>query len=232
MKILITGVSSGVGYACVKYFLAQGHEVIGVSRSAEGVFKEQAYHAYNVDFSAVQQLECTFKHIIKVHSDIDILLCNAGFGQFAQLEQFSFTQMQKLMNVNFMAHALLIKLLLPQLRKQAQAKLVTIGSECALSGSKLSSMYSASKFAFRGFLQSIRKEVSKDDVAVSLINPGLIKTSFYDGLSFKPGDRQENAISVDQIVNSVAFICQLENNAVVEEINILPLQNVVQRTGR
>ena len=229
MKILITGVSSGIGYLVAQRFLNRDFDVVGICRHAENIFNCTNYYGYNVDFSKNSKLEFLFKNIHKSHFDINVILCCSGFGHFAPLEQFSFSQMQALMNVNFMSHALLIRTLLPSLRGRVNSKIIAIGSECALVGNKLSSFYSASKFALRGFLQSVRKELAKDQVSVSLINPGLTNTAFYDSLYFKPGSGRENSIEPLQIVDIIDLTIKLDNNMVMEEINILPMKNIIKR---
>ena len=103
-----------------------------------------------------------------------------GYGHFAELEQFSFAAMQKMMNVNFLSQALLVKTFIADLKKRQNAKIIFIGSECSLSGQKKGSMYCASKFALRGFSQSLRQECRGSNVAVSLINPGMVDTAFFD----------------------------------------------------
>ena len=59
-----------------------------------------------------------------------------------------------------------------------------MGSESALEGKKMGSLYSAAKFGLRGFAQSVREECRNSDVRVSIVNPGLVRTPFFENLNF------------------------------------------------
>lgn len=229
MKILITGASSGIGYAATERLLANGHHVIGLSRKAENLFHNKYYEGFAIDLAKVNALEAAYKALLQQHPTIDAIICAAGFGQFAALEQWSTGQMQTIMQVNFLSQAQLIKTFLPQMKKKSGGKIIAIGSECALEGHKRATLYSASKFALRGFLQSLRKECAANDIAVSLINPGLVNTAFYDALSFSPGEAPSNAITAAQVAKLIETLINSENNMVVEEINLQPMKKVIKK---
>ena len=57
--------------------------------------------------------------------------------------------------------------------------IIVLGSEAALRGAKKGSIYAASKFALRGFLQALREEVSSSGIRITLINPGMVRTTFF-----------------------------------------------------
>ncbi len=229
-KVLISGSSSGIGKAIAEKALHTNHAVVGLARSHEKFNPDDKnYHTYSIDFSKTNDIEHNLKSIHKQHSDINTIICCAGFGHFHELEQFSFAKMQEIMNVNFLSQAILIKTFLPDLKKQDNSKVIILGSECALEGQKKASMYCASKFALRGFAQSLRKECASAGVAVTIINPGLVETPFYDDLQFKPGDAHDNAIQPEQIANTIAMLIDLDNNCVFEELALQPMKKVVQR---
>lgn len=226
-KILITGASSGIGREITQTLLEKGETVIGVSRSHP--HEHINYKPYCIDLAKVDALEPLYKNIAAQHSDIDAIICCAGYGHFVSLEEFSFDEMKNLFNVNFLSQALLIKTLLPQLKQREGAKIIAIGSECALSGQKKGTLYCASKYALRGFMASLREECRQRNVAVSLINPGMVDTPFFDKLDFCFGDQSANAIAVKQVSDMVMLLLSLENNCVVEEINCQPMKKVIKK---
>ncbi len=225
-KILVTGSSSGIGAAITQALLTQGKTVVGLCRHHP--YQAENYQGYSVDFNAVSTLQAFYQSLLVTHSDIDAIICCAGYGHFVSLEEFSFEAMQSMMNVNFLSQALLIKTFLPELKKRQGAKIIVIGSECALSGQKKGTLYCASKHALRGFVHSLREECRQREVAVSMVNPGMVATPFFDRLAFCPGKDKENAITAAQVASMVEMLLSLENNCVVEEINCQPMKKVIQ----
>lgn len=227
MKILISGSSSGIGRAITEKLLDQGHTVVGLARNHQKFQPAvERYIPYSVDFSKTKELPHGLNQIYRNHPLIDIIICSAGYGQFGELEQFSYTDMQRLMDVNFLSQAMLIKTWLPTMKKQNSGKVIVVGSEAALQGTSKGSLYCASKFALRGFCQSLRAECKRSSIAVSLINPGFVQTPFFNTLSFKPGDDPSHAISTTQLVKTIQFILETPSECVIEEINLQPLNKV------
>ena len=222
MKIFITGASKGIGKELALDFLEQGDEVVGLSRSLN--IEHKNYFHYESDLKKLDS--GIYKEIAKEQQDLDVIIINAGYGVFKELEQFSDIELVELMNVNFINQAILLKYLLPNLKKNKKGKIIFIGSEAALQGAKKGSIYAASKFALRGFAQSLRAECNVQNITVSLINPAMVKSDFYDELSFRHGERKENYIEVSEVVEAVNFV--LGGNSNVDEINITALSKVVR----
>ena len=226
-KILITGSSSGIGMAAAESFLSKGHEVIGISRRIPQALTENlSYTHYQIDLSKLNDLKKKFKEITEKHPDLSIVILNAGMGLFKEIDQISTHDIIKVVNVNLVSQMILLNLLVKNLRKISNAKIIFIGSEAGLSGSKKSSIYSATKFAIRGFAQSLQKDLSNTNIQVNLLNPGAIETEFYNNLNFIPGGHNNNSISVKQITDLINFIIEQKNNFYFEEINLKQIQRV------
>ena len=88
--------------------------------------------------------------------------------------------------------------------------------------------YCASKFAVRGLAQALRDECSKSGVSVSIINPGMVKTDFFDELPFSHGDEEDNYLLPEDVADAIALIINARGSSVIDEINLSPLKNVVQ----
>jgi 3-hydroxy acid dehydrogenase / malonic semialdehyde reductase len=231
MKVIISGSSSGIGRALTLKLLEQGYQVIGLARNHRKFNPENPrYQTYDIDFSDLKAAEIILKQIYAQHSSVDAIISNAGYGRFGALEQFSITQICDLMNVNFTSQVLLIKTFLPAFKRRKAGKIILMGSESALAGAKQGSIYCASKFALRGFAQSLRAECRSAGIAVTLINPGLVNTPFFDGLHFTPGSAAENAIQPEDVAQTIAHLLQLENHYLIEEINLQPMQPTIEFT--
>ncbi len=227
--VLVTGASSGIGRAVARRLIAQGHHVIGVSRD---VLRFSTMHPgfspVELDLARLNDVQTAGQAWQQAFPQLDAVVFAAGYGQFGGLEQFSLQQIERLMTVNFTAQACLTRVLLPRLKQKPHSNLIYIGSEAALSGSRNGSIYCASKFALRGFTQALRDECGKSGVRVSLVNPGMVDTPFFEMLSFTPGSEPEQALTAPQVADAVLFILNSSRYCAVDEMNLSPLNKVIE----
>ena len=228
-KVLVTGSSDGIGRSITVSLLNSGAKVIGLARDHSKFNPEtKNYIKYKTDFSNEEILLNTIAKIIKDHKDLDCLVSNAGFGKFGTLETFSTKEINDFIFTNLTSHMILTNKILPHLKKIRKGNIIFIGSESALKGGKNGSLYSAAKFGLRGFSQSIREESCSKNIHVSLINPGMVRTSFFNNLDFMPGEDKSNAIEPDDIGKIIIDILSTRNGSVIEEINLSPLKKVIK----
>ena len=228
-KVLVTGSSDGIGRSITLSLLKSGAKVIGLARDHSKFNPEtKDYIKYKTDFSNEEILLNTITKIIKDHKDLDCLVSNAGFGKFGTLETFSAKEINDFIFTNLTSHMILTNKILPHLKKIRKGNIIFIGSESALKGGKNGSLYSAAKFGLRGFSQSIREESCSKNIHVSLINPGMVRTSFFNNLDFMPGEDKSNAIEPDDIGKIIIDILSTRNGSVIEEINLSPLKKVIK----
>ncbi|MCF6252051.1 MAG: SDR family oxidoreductase [Methylococcaceae bacterium] len=227
--ILVTGASSGIGRAVAKKLLQQGHVVIGTSRHCRQFDTPHKNFSFiEIDFSLLDQISTKIKTIEKTHPELDTIIFSAGYGQFGSLEQFSCQQIEQLITVNFTSQAVITRALIPGLKRKAHSNLIYIGSEAALKGSRKGSIYCASKFALRGFTQALREECGNSSIRISLINPGMVNTAFFESLTFQPGDNESHALLPEDIAETVNYILNSNQNMVIDEINLNPANKVIK----
>lgn len=227
--ILVTGASSGIGRAIARNLLQQGHHVIGVSRDS-GKFVRQMdnFIPVQLDLTQLKKLPQEIRELEQAFPEIDAAVFCAGRGQFGSVEEFSFAQIEDLMTLNFTSQAFLVRALLPALKRKNYSDLIFIGSEAALKGSRKGAIYCAAKFAVRGFTQALREECGKSNVRVCLINPGMVKTAFFEQLAFEPGDHRSNFIEPEDVAEAVSYVLNSRGQIVIDEINLSPLNKVVK----
>ena len=227
--ILVTGSSSGIGYEITSKLLDLGAKVIGIARNHDkSNLENKNYTTYNCDVSVHEKLEILMKQILKNHPQINCLISNAGYGNFGPLENFSTLQINNFLSTNLTSHLIITKLLLPHFKRNKMGDIIFIGSESGLLGAKNGSLYCTAKFGLRGFTESLSKDVSKKNIRVSIINPGMVRTDFFENLNFEPGNNEENAISIKDISSTVAYILTLSRNTVVDEINLSPIKKAIK----
>jgi len=226
---MITGASRGIGRAISENLIEQGATVIGIARDFSSWHKQpKGLATIALDLSELDQLPKRIKTITKEHPDIDGIIFNAGFGRFGSLEEFSPKQIRDLVDLNLTSQILLARELLPAMKRQRRGDLIFIGSEAALSGRRKGAVYCATKFAIRGFAQSLREECSASGIRSTIINPGMVKTSFFDKLPFEPGEAQENYILPTDIAHAVVTILSARPGTCFDEINLSPQKKVVR----
>lgn len=226
-NVLITGASSGIGLATAKILLEEGCRVIGIARRKPELEHPQ-FTSISLDLANSKTLPSHLETIVKEYPEIDAIIGNAGKGHFANLEELSYAKIQEVLDLNFLSQAFLAKAFLPSLKLKPRADFIFIGSEAALQGKKKGTIYCASKFALRGFSQALREECASSKVRVSLIQPGLARTPFYQNLSFEPASEPHSALEPEDVAACIKMILQLESRAVCEEILISPLKKSIQ----
>lgn len=226
MTALVTGSSSGIGYTTAIKLLENGYKVIGIARSSAEI-THQNYTHYRFDLRKCQTQKPFLIQLVETHPDIDTLILNAGIGHFGSLEQLTGKQIAESIELNIASPITLTKILLPTLKKKTKAHIVFLGSEAALKGAKGSTIYSASKFALRGFALSLSKELQKTSVRVTLVHPGLTRTKFHEKTFFEPGPEKDHALQAIDIAESIIFILSTPCHVCIEEHQINPKKNVV-----
>jgi 3-hydroxy acid dehydrogenase/malonic semialdehyde reductase len=219
---LITGASSGIGQATSRLLMAQGYRVIGISRRGQvAEFQNDRFSAVALDLARLDQLESRIGELVE-SSVIDCFIHAAGQGHFGSIEQFSVAQIETSMRVNLTSAMVICRSLVPALRRRGKGRIIFIGSESALHAGKKGGLYCAAKYGLRGFSQSLREDCSNDGIQVSLVNPGMVRSPFFDELSFEPAAASENAIAVDDVAEIIWQILQSSPDIVIDEVNLSP----------
>jgi len=231
--VLVTGHSKGIGLAITEAVLQAGHRVLGVSRSQ--IEHKDNLHQYSVDLTDLGAIDTLAKSLTRSSSpdnrinSPDAIVCNAGAGQFGALENFSAEQIQQSIHLNLISPLILVRALLANLKQHKRSDIVFIASESAVQAGRFGSIYSAAKFGLRGAAQSLRAECASANCHVGIVNPGMVKTAFFDALSFEPGDQWQHSLHANDVATAVMTMLNSPDNAVLEEINVRPLQHVVQK---
>ncbi len=226
---LITGSSSGIGKAVAEYFLKKGMRVIGLARDqSKFTWGDGNFIPITIDLSNSTDLSNLLKDILKQHPNVSTLVSNAGYGDFRALENFSISQIQQFINVNLLSHIIVCQTLVSHMKSQGEGDIFLMGSEAALIGKKKSTLYSAAKFGLRGFAQSLKEEAGTSGVRVCLINPGMVRSSFFNGLTFEPAEAFNNAIEPEDIAKIIFDLQSLRAGTIIEEINLSPASKSIR----
>ncbi len=183
---VITGASSGIGRALAVRFAQEKIAGISISDVNENGLTETAemvdklgvaVSAHLVDTSKLAEIERLKTEVLAKHGRATHLINNAGVGLIGTFEQISLEDFEWLMSINFWGVIYGCKVFLPVLREQESAHIVNISSVFGLVAPPEQTAYCSSKFAVRGFTESLRHELEDTNVRVSSVHPGGIKTN-------------------------------------------------------
>lgn len=181
--VWITGASSGIGSALVKEFAKENATLILTSRSlskleltAKMCGNAQVY-VLPADLAEIDKLSALANKAFECTGQIDLLINNAGISQRSLAIETSLAVDRKIFELNYFSAIALTKLVLPKMSQRKIGQIAVISSISGKFGFPLRTAYSASKHALQGFFESLRAEVKKDSIGVSIISPGRVQTN-------------------------------------------------------
>jgi NADP-dependent 3-hydroxy acid dehydrogenase YdfG len=217
---LITGASSGIGEATARAAAASGYRLVLAARSAgkldqlaEELGGAERALAVQCDVTEWEEQEAMVMSALEAYGRLDVAFANAGFGASRGFLAESPEHWRSMVLTNVYGVALTIRATLPAL-KETQGHLVLTGSVAgrrALAGS----LYSATKWAVTAIGESARQELNGTGVRVTLIEPGMVDTPFFD-------NRPSGALSPDDIARTVLFAVSQPPHVDVNEILVRP----------
>ena len=184
--VWITGASSGIGEALVYEISRKGAKVIISSRRKQELSRVknncQNCNLDNIqiiplDLSQIETLADKAQQAENCFGKIDVLINCAGIGQRASVVETKVSVAKMIMEVNFWGTVALTKLVLPQMLANQSGHIVVISSLAGICSTPNRSTYAASKHALHGYFDALRAEVFQENIRVSLICPGYIKTN-------------------------------------------------------
>ncbi len=183
---VITGAGSGIGQALALRFAQEGIAGVAIADLNEKGLEETfsmvektgvAVSKHVVDVSKLAEIQRFADEVIAKQGRATHLVNNAGVGVLGTFQQLSLEDFEWLMNINFWGVVYGCNVFLPILLKQDSAHIVNISSVFGMIAPPEQTAYCASKFAVRGFTESLRHELQETNVRVSSVHPGGIKTN-------------------------------------------------------
>ena len=173
--VLITGASTGIGYATALLLRARGYRVFGASRNpiqagASGI------DMVALDVTSDESVTTGVETVLERAGRIDILINNVGYVLLGSAEETSLTELTAQLDTNFLGAVRVTRAVLPHFRAQRHGKIINISSLGGLAALPYSSAYAASKFALEGYSEALRHELRSFGVYVSLVEPSNVRT--------------------------------------------------------
>ncbi|MGA2603349.1 MAG: SDR family oxidoreductase [Verrucomicrobiia bacterium] len=180
---LITGTSSGIGRAATNFFAGKGWNVVATMRRPTAEADWTGLDNVLVTRLDVQDLASIRQAIeagIARFGRIDVLINNAGFGQYGLFEAISREKIQEQFDVNVFGVMDVTRAILPHFRENRGGVIINISSGAGIFTLPMISLYCASKFALEGFSEALSYELASQNIAVKIIEPhgGVTSTNF------------------------------------------------------
>lgn len=224
--VWLTGASSGIGEALAYQLAANGAKLI-LSARREQELQRVAEHCQQeyktevrillLDLSKPNTLKNKAQQALNFYGKIDIIIHGSGVTQRSTVSETQIDVERYIMEVNFFGAIALTKVILSQWQQEKSGHLIIISSLVGKFGTPLRSTYAASKHALHGYFDSLRAEVWRDNIQVTLICPGYINTNISlnaltaNGQTWNKKDQnQTKGISSEKCAQSI--IKAMKNN--------------------
>ncbi|MGB0885995.1 MAG: SDR family NAD(P)-dependent oxidoreductase [Chitinophagales bacterium] len=182
--VWVVGASSGIGEGLIKQLSKENCKIVLSARrknELERISLENNLHNQNslilpLDISKNKTFKPAIETIISKFKSIDVLILNAGIAHKSYAEETLEEVDRRIMEVNFMGNIQLTKQVIPFLKSQNQATIAITSSILGEIGLPLVSTYCASKHAVNAYFESLRFELEKYKINISILSPGFINT--------------------------------------------------------
>ena len=216
---LVTGSSSGIGFETSLALAREGYFTYATMRDLtksaeiENIAKDEelSLKVIQLDVDDEQSVDYAVKSIMDEKGRVDVLVNNAGWGIWGTAEDVSLDEFREQFETNFFSVVRMIQKVAPIMRKQGSGDIINISSVAGRIGFPVSTAYISSKFALEGLSESIRFELGQFGVNVIIIEPGVIKTNFFDSMkTAKKADEGETYRDITlKVITGVKMMAEM-----------------------
>ena len=205
--VVVTGTSTGLGYATAVALARAGHKVVATMRDPGRAPDLQSLASKErlpitvaaLDVDSDSSVTEGMAKILAAHGPIDVLVNNAGIGALGSVEETPIGEVRQTMETNFFGSLRCIQAVLPGMRARQDGHIINVTSVAGRLASAGQSAYCASKFALEALSESLAAEVKPFNIRVAIVEPGVIQTPIFGKIgdlsrATYPGARRMNAI--------------------------------------
>ncbi len=210
----VTGASRGMGRELVEQVLARGDRVAATLRRPEQLDDLAARHGDRLwvralDVTDTARVRAVADEAFAAHERIDVVVSNAGHGVFATAEDLTDAQIDQLIATNLTGSIQLARAVVPHLRAQGGGLLMQMSSMGGQLAFPAFSLYHVTKWGIEGFFEALAAEVAPFGIRTTLIEPGMVRTGFFDAATrvpvsapYRGGPADQEPIPVEEMTDS------------------------------
>ncbi len=177
---LVTGASSGIGEATTRMLAAEGYHVLAAARNMDKLeaMRSERIEPLRLDVTDSESVAAAVAHIESTCGRIDVLVNNAGYGNWGLVEGTSLDMARRQFEVNVFGAMAVVQGVLPMMRRQRGGRIIQLASVVSHISPPVVGWYAASKHAIKALMDALRLEVKPLGIHVVLVEPGTIATGF------------------------------------------------------
>ena len=180
--VLVTGCSTGIGRAIAEELLRQGHTVWATARKPDTLTElaDRGARVTGLDVTDEASMAAAVAEVEAAHGSVGTLVNNAGFGEYGAVEEVDMDKVRAMFETNVFGLARMCQLVLPGMRRAGRGRIVNIGSMGGRFTFPMGGYYHATKYAVEALTDALRVEVKQFGIDVSLVEPGVTRSSFVE----------------------------------------------------
>ena len=216
---LVTGSSSGIGLETSLALARDGFYTFATMRDVskdEKIKKMIGNENLNIEIlqlnvDSEESVNSAINMVMEKKGQIDVLINNAGYGMWGTVEDVSIDEFKEQFETNFFAIIRLIHKIAPIMRNQGSGNIVNVSSVAGRIGFPVSPAYISSKFALEGLSESLRFELMPFGVNVIIIEPGVIKTNFFDSMKLAEKAQRDSTYKeiTEKVISGVKMMAEM-----------------------
>jgi len=231
--VIITGASAGIGQASARSLMREGANLMLTARRKDRM-EELVAEAKRLGSQAAfvtgdareeETARRTVEETVKLFGRIDVLINNAGVGNYKNVVDTSAADYDEMMDANMRSGFLFTRHAVPVMIQQKSGLLLFVSSMAGVYGFAGEAVYCATKFAQVGFAQGLDKELRAYGIKVGTINPGGVKTEFAIGKGrTEAGVANSGMLEAEDVAEAIRFACTQRREARIIQIQMRPME--------
>src|ERR687891_294366 len=236
--VIVTGASSGIGYATALELSKAGAKVAAGARRVEKLetLKNEVQKSggeiivKKLDVTKKEDCDSFINFVTKTWSHIDILINNAGIMPLSFFKNLKVSEWEQMIDVNLKGVLYCTAAVIPYMMTNKSGHIVNISSVAGRIVFPAGSVYCATKHAVTAFSEGLRQELSqRSNIRITCIEPGVVATELINTITDKALEKyvertkQMEALQAEDIANAIVFAVQAPNHVNVNEILIRPI---------
>lgn len=225
-NILVVGGTHGIGLSIARILLEEGHQIFLVGKHSKSLYDARIkipniVGGFAGDLSEDKQIDLLYMKTIEVGFKPNILVLSAAeFGEIPySVVTPSTNSLRRILDVNVISNYGIVKRFIDILKESSYSRIIIVGSTAALRRDK-GGIYGISKWALRSYAYMLRDELRKENIGVTLINPG---GTFTERRVITSEIKENRLLETEDIAKTVSYVIQLSPQAVVEEVTVRPI---------